>query len=148
MSTLTQVEPGVLTRGIWMPDFSRAIAGSSMGLMDQQTTGEIALGSQPAAQIVTVQTAGPGNFQVVAPSDPTKALRLFYLIWSLVGGAEVTFLRFGAAGPALFTMRTGSPKTWQLSLVGSSVQGAPGEAIFVNMSAARTLDTTLVYREV
>lgn len=106
-----------------------------------------------AYSVTTVTTAASGNTVLVTP-DSGHRLRLFYLCLNADGGnaADVTAaLRFGASGDLLYTvcLKAGSIFGRNIGAAGlrHHVRGQTGEALYVNLSAAETVNVTVEWEE-
>ncbi len=95
-----------------------------------------------------------GNTSVIAPSDGTKAIRLWwYNLGADPGNSAhvVAALRFGAAGTdfyktALSQYGAATAHSFKAGL--SYHQGAAGEALFINLNVAQTVYCNIDYEEV
>ncbi len=148
MPQIESVRGGVQTRGTGQPDYSRAAAGSSKALLRQQTTGEIAMGSQGPVLEVDLLTSSIDNFLVATPTVPTKAIRLLLVLVSSGAAGPRVFFRFTATGAELLPLNLTGSRPQVINLVGSTIQGNPGESLYFNNSSAVATNMTVLYVEV
>lgn len=103
--------------------------------------------------VQTVSTSSSGNTLVVSPAASTH-VRLFYLCLNADGAnsADVTAaLRFGVAGPLIYTvcLKAGSIFARNIGAAGlrHRVRGELGESLYLNLSAAQTVNVTVEWEE-
>jgi len=97
----------------------------------------------------TSVTATALGTTVVKTPAAGKALRIKVISVHNSGAASVTVdLRFTTTGTAHFKKNLVSGGGWALNLIGSNWQGGVNEALYVNLSAAGTVDVTLLAEEV
>ncbi len=144
---VTQVQAGVVTtRGTGTPDFSRAIGGSAKQIFQQQTTGEIALGSQTILSASTHQTV-LGQYLLATPSDPTKKIRILLITYAS-DGAPNAALQFGAAGADRFRSKLTAGQPVAINLIGATPELAVGQALFTSFDANSDYNCSVLYAEV
>jgi hypothetical protein len=93
-----------------------------------------------------------GDTVVVTPSSG-KALRVYYLSMNADGGntADVTaYFRFGAAGAAKYKKSLKAGAIFARAIGGGRkyIQGAMDEPLYINLSAAQTVNWDVEYDEV
>lgn len=100
----------------------------------------------------TTVASSSGNTLVLTPTSG-YSIRLHYLLLNADGAnsADVTAaLRFGVAGGLIYTvcLKAGSIFARNIGAGLKHIEGATNEALYVNLSAAQTVNVTVEWEEV
>lgn len=103
--------------------------------------------------VSTLSTSTSGNSVLAQPSSGAKSIRVFYLTYNADGanGADVTAsLRFGPSGSLVYTtsLKAGSIFARHIGAGLKFIQGLAGESLYLNLSAAQTVNCTVEWEEV
>jgi hypothetical protein len=104
-----------------------------------------------AYSVTTVTASSSGNALVVTP-PANRRVRLHYVCLNADGGnaADVTAaLRYGVSGALVYTvsLKAGSIFARNIGAGRKHVDGAQGESLYVNLSAAQTVNVTIEWEE-
>lgn len=107
---------------------------------------------QDTFNVTTVSASSSGNTTAITPASGAR-VRLFYLCLNADGAnaADVTAgIRFGATGGIVYTtsLKAGSIFARNIGAGLNYIQGQVDEALFLNLSAAQTVNATFEWEEV
>lgn len=98
------------------------------------------------ATIAEQQATASGNTQVIAAPGTGNKLRIkFIKVWNS-GTADITvYLRFTSTGTARFQATLAAKTGFLVNLIACNWEGGDNEDLYVNLSAAGTIDVTALY---
>ena len=101
-----------------------------------------------SADAWSITATSSGNNTIKTPSTGKKLRVKFIDIWNNGSADETVYLRFGSAGAGRFKKTLATKTGFALNLVGCNWEGAADEPLIVNLSAAGTVDVTVMGEEV
>lgn len=108
------------------------------------TVSDIAKVATPAP----VEVNAIGNNVVWTPASGKKVRVKLIHCWNSGAADNTVFFRFGAAGSAMFKSLLAAKSGFIANLVSANWEGAVDEVLFVNLSAAQTLNVTVMVDEI
>ena len=98
--------------------------------------------------IVSIQATAANNTIIQTPTAGKKIRVKLIDVWNNGTAAITVYLRFAAAGTARFKKTLNSYTGFIINLIGTNWEGSADEALIINLSAAGTVDVTVMKDEV
>jgi hypothetical protein len=131
-----------------MPDVTQATAANLKATVTQYEKDRTISDITKTATIVSVQATASGNTTIQTPAGGKKIRVKLIDVWNNGTAAITVYLRFAAAGTAQFKKTLNSYTGFIINLIGTNWEGAADEALIINLSAAGTVDVTVMRDEV
>jgi hypothetical protein len=129
-------------------EVKQATAANLLATVTQADSNRVVTDITKTATLQTVQATLSGNTTLWDPAA-SKKVRLKYIQVFNSGSANITVaLRFGSAGTLRFTSTLAANTGWNMNLIGCNWEGAADEILYVNLSAAGTVDVTVLGEEI
>jgi len=98
--------------------------------------------------ITSVTASSSGNNIIQTPTAGKKIRVKLVDVWNNGTAAITVYLRFAAAGTARFKKTLAANTGFIINLIGTNWEGAADEVLYINLSAAGTVDVTVMKDEV